>query len=97
MLNPFIELLATVLQMYSFIVIVWGIVHMLVSFKVSNPYNPITQRIIETLDKLVEPGLRPIRRWMVKLFPSGLGGLDLSPLVLLLLLQFAQSALFHWF
>jgi YggT family protein len=55
----------------------------LLSFFVS-PYHPVK----EALDRIVAPFLEPIRR----IIPSG-GGLDFSPLVLILLVDFLSRIL----
>ncbi len=55
----------------------------LLSFFV-NPYNPLRR----TLDRIVTPMLAPIRRVV-----PPLGGLDLSPLVLIILIEIVSYAL----
>ena len=92
MLNPFVDLLADLLHLYMICVIVWTVVITLISFKVINAYQPVVQKIMHALGRLVEPALRPIQ----KLLPD-LGGLDISPIILLLLLNFARSALYTYF
>ena len=52
-----------------------------------DPYNPIRQ----ALDRIVDPFLAPIRRVM----PTSMGGLDFSPMVLILLVWFL-SRLIIW-
>lgn len=56
------------------------IIQTLLSYFMS-PYHPIRS----TLDRIIEPFLRPIRR----ILPS-LGGLDFSPLVLVILIQVVE-------
>ena len=65
-----------------FLVIVTAILSWLVAFDVINLRNPAMYRIVKTLDQLTEPMLRPIRRFL-----PNLGGIDISPIILLLLLQ----------
>ena len=64
------------------LVIVTAVISWLVAFDVINLRNPAIYRIVRTLDQLVDPMLRPIRRIM-----PNLGGIDISPIILLLLLQ----------
>lgn len=52
-----------------------------------DPYHPIRQ----ALDRIVDPFLAPIRRMM----PTSMGGLDFSPMVLILLVWFL-SRLIVW-
>ena len=61
----------------------------LINFNVINTSNRVVYMIVDVLYKLTEPALRPIRR----LLPN-MGGLDLSPIVLILLLWFIRDLLF---
>ncbi|NBX03833.1 MAG: YggT family protein [Alphaproteobacteria bacterium] len=92
MLNPFIDLFAQIINLYSYCVIARVIVEMLVSFKVVNAFQPAVQKIRYALNRLCEPVLRRIRKYL-----PDLGGIDISPIILLLLLNFAQSALYKYF
>ncbi|WDI30466.1 YggT family protein [Hyphococcus flavus] len=76
---PFFSLIDAILQLYTLIVFVMVIMSWLIGFNVINRHNQIVDMIWRTLIALTEPALRPIRRMM----PS-LGGIDISPLVLLL-------------
>ena len=58
----------------------------LISFKIVNPYNPVVGSLWRMTSMLTEPVLRPIR----SILPP-LGGLDFSPLVAILLVQFIQG------
>ncbi|HEY7690498.1 MAG TPA: YggT family protein [Dongiaceae bacterium] len=76
-------LLDLAIRVYFFIIVAYVVLSMLVSFQVVNPRVPIVATIGRILFRLSEPALRPIRR----IVPI-IAGIDLSPLVLLLLLQF---------
>jgi len=86
MLSPFVRaflfLFDSLIELVVLVVIVNAIISWLVAFDVVNLRNPAMYRFVRTLDSLTEPLLRPIRR----VLPS-LGGMDLSPIILLLLLQ----------
>jgi YggT family protein len=86
MLSPFVRaflfLFDSLIELVVLVVIVNAIISWLVAFDVINLRNPTMYRIVRTLDAITEPMLRPIRR----VLPS-LGGIDLSPIILLLLLQ----------
>ena len=56
------------------------------AFNVVNAYNPIVRSIWQALNALTEPLLRPIRRWM-----PDLGGIDISPVILILACVFVQA------
>lgn len=92
MLNPFVNLLGAVIHLYLICVIVWAVLSMLISFKVVNPYQPIVQRIMYALNRLVEPACKPIRKFL-----PDLGGIDISPIIVILLLNFAYDALYRYF
>lgn len=72
-----INLLMNVLHIYSFIIIAAA----LISWVQPNPYNPIVQ----FLRRVTEPVLRPVRRLVP---PEKLGGLDISPLIVLVVIEY---------
>lgn len=76
------------LSLYTWAVIIAAIVSTLSSFGVLDTRNRIVWTICDFFYRLTEPGLRPIRRYM-----PNLGGVDLSPLILILLLQATRMVL----
>ena len=72
----------SVIQLIILVVIVSAILSWLIAFDVLNVRNPTVYRIVRALDAITDPLLRPIRR-----FIPNLGGIDISPIVLILLLQ----------
>lgn len=96
MLNPFINLLGSVIHIYIMIVIVWVVLSILIQYDVVNRYNRLVSQIFVGLGQLVEPALEPIRKLLRKLLPK-LSSIDLSPLVLILLLTFVKDAMYTWF
>ncbi len=76
------------LQVYTWIIIISAILSWLVAFNVINTHNQFVYTIGNALHRLTEPALRPIRRFL-----PNLGGIDISPLVLLLLIFFVRSLL----
>lgn len=85
-----LSLLLTVLDLYWWVVIISVILSWLVAFDVLNTRSQAAQTIWRAVDALTEPLLRPIR----SVLPA-VGGLDLSPLILLLGIQFLQNLLTH--
>jgi YggT family protein len=83
-----IWLITTVIQIYIYILIVQVIMSWLIAFNVINTRNRFVFIVADMAYKLTEPALRPIRR----ILPS-FGGIDLSPVVLILLLGFLQRLL----
>jgi YggT family protein len=72
----------TLVELYIFVVIAAVVVSWLVAFGVLNTYNQFARSVIRALDALTEPVFRQIRR----IIPP-LGGLDLSPLIVIIALQ----------
>ena len=85
MLAPFIEVVLIVLDAVWYLIIASVIASWLVAFGVINTRNDIVYRVLDILNRATEPMLRPIRR----LIPP-MGGLDLSPMVLLLIVYVLQ-------
>ena len=85
------NLIDQVIDIYTWIVIAGAIMSWLVAFGVVNVSNKFIRMVVDVLYRLTEPVLRPIRN----ILPN-LGGVDLSPIVLVLLLLFA-SRLLHEF
>lgn len=81
-----VNLLTTVISLYIYVIIGSAILSWLIAFNVVNMQNKFVYTVYEVLNRLTEPALAPIRR----VLPS-LGGLDLSPVVLLLGLIFIQD------
>lgn len=90
---PLIGLIDFAVQVYVGLVIASAIMSWLVAFNVINPHSRLVRQLGEFLYRVTEPALQPIRRIM-----PDLGGLDLSPLVLILVLQlgwgFIRDSLF---
>ncbi len=89
--NPIIQLLLTVIQIYNYVLWAWFIMSWLISFNIINRHQPIVQRLNFALFRLTEPLLRPIRKYM-----PDLGGLDISPIILILLMHFVQDTLLYY-
>jgi YggT family protein len=81
-------LIGTVIQIYIFVLIVQVVMSWLIAFNVVNTRNRFDYAVADIAYKLTEPALRPIRR----ILPN-LGGIDISPVVLILLLGFIQRLL----
>jgi YggT family protein len=78
------------LGIYTWIIIASAVFSWLYAFNVVNSNNRFVGMIGEFLYKATEPALRPLRR----ILPD-LGGLDISPIVLLLLIFFIRSLMWN--
>lgn len=96
MLNPFVNLIGNLIAIINFALFVWIILGLLMHFDIINRHNPLVQRVYFTLQKLFDPILRPIRNVLSRFMPD-IGGIDLSPIVLILLLHFLNDAIYSWF
>ena len=79
-------LIDTILDIYSWVIIASAVVSWLVAFGVVNVRNQVVRVIVDSLYRLTEPVLRPLRRVL-----PNLGGIDISPVLLILLLIFIQD------
>lgn len=85
-----IEILRLVLGLYIWVLIVGAVLSWLIAFDIINSRSRFVQSVGDICSRLTEPLLRPIRR-IVPL----VGGLDLSPVVLIFAIMFIQSFLTH--
>ena len=77
-----------ILDIYSWIIILSAILSWLVAFGVVNVRNQVVRTIVDFLFRITEPLLRQIRRFL-----PNLGGIDVSPVIALLLIIFLQHLL----
>lgn len=67
------------------VLIVQAVISWLVLFNVINLHHPVARQVVDFLNAVTEPMLRPLRRIVPRL-----GGVDLTPIVLILLIGFIQ-------
>jgi YggT family protein len=87
-LNPLFNVLQIALGLYMWAIILSAILSWLVHFGVINTRNQFVSMIGDFLWRITEPALRPIRRFM-----PNLGGIDISPIILILLIYFLRDLL----
>ena len=81
-----VQLVNTLLSLLAFAIIASAILSWLFAFDVLNPRNRFVGQVAYFLDRITAPLLEPVRR----VIPS-LGGIDISPIVVLLLIQFVTT------
>lgn len=91
MSGALIQLVLSVLSLYMFVIFAMVIMSWLKVFGVVNTRNPIVGQIDHALYALTEPVLRPIRN----ILPS-MGGLDLSPIIVLFGIMFLQNVIVNF-
>jgi YggT family protein len=87
----FLNLVSTVISIYIWLLIAQAVLSWLVAFGIVNRYNRVVATIGDFLWRITEPLLRPIRR----VIPD-LGGIDISPVILILLLWFLRNLMFEY-
>ena len=87
-LGPIFGLIDMVLHLFIWILILAVVMSWLISFNVVNTTNRVVCLVADFTYRITEPALRPIRRFL-----PNLGGLDLSPIVLLLVIWFLRDVL----
>ena len=89
--NPFVALISTILTLVWWAIFIWFVLSLLLQFNIVNRWNPLVNRVYTVLEGMIEPMLRPIRRYI----PT-LGGIDWSPMILIILLEFIKNALLYY-
>jgi YggT family protein len=82
----FANLLNTVISLYIWCLFIYVILGWLINFGVINTQNRIVYLVMDFLYRITEPALRPIRN-----FIPNLGGIDISPILLVLVLIFIRD------
>lgn len=87
-MDALIDTLIYALELYWWVIIAAAIFSWLYAFNVVNSRNQVVNNIGSVLYRLTEPVFRPIRR----LLPD-LGGVDISPIIVLLIIFFLERFL----
>ena len=80
-----------ILRIYSFLVIVYVLINILISFNIINSNNRFINMIVDSMYLLIEPLLRKIR----SVLPN-FGSIDISPVILLILIRTVQYAILKY-
>jgi YggT family protein len=83
-----LNFISYLITLYTYVVIASVILSWLLAFNVINGYNPFVRSLWNGLRAVTEPLLMPIRRML-----PDLGGIDISPVILLLACFFVQSVI----
>ncbi|MEM8726172.1 MAG: YggT family protein [Pseudomonadota bacterium] len=81
-LDALYQIIALLTQAFVMLIIIQFVIGLLFAFNVVSPSNDFLRQVFESINRLLEPILRPIRNLM-----PNTGTIDFSPLVLILLLQ----------
>jgi YggT family protein len=81
-LSALLYIFNTVIDLYIFVVIISVVMSWLIAFGVLNTYNANARMLVRVIDSLTRPVFRPVQR----ILPP-IGGLDLTPLIVVIALQ----------
>jgi YggT family protein len=86
-----LDIILLVLQIYIWLLIAAAVLSWLIAFSVVNTRNQVVAMIADMLYRLTEPLLRPIRSML-----PNLGGIDISPVILILLILFLENVIIRY-
>jgi YggT family protein len=86
-----LDIILIVLDLYVWLLIASAILSWLIAFNVVNTRNQFVAAVAEFLYRITEPMLAPIRSFM-----PNLGGLDISPIILILIIMFIQRVIQYY-
>jgi YggT family protein len=86
--GPALALIYHLIELYTWVLIIGVIMSWLISFNVINLSNQFVRMIYDVVTRLTEPLLSRIRNYL-----PDLGGVDISPVILILLLWFAKDVI----
>jgi YggT family protein len=87
-MNSLLWLIIQIIQLYQFVLLIYIISTWLISFNIINTSNRFISSVMDSLYRLCEPSLRFVRQFL-----PNLGNIDISPVIILLLLEFIKSLL----
>ncbi|MCK1642456.1 YggT family protein [Bradyrhizobium sp. 157] len=90
-MRAILDIIIIVLDLYVWLLIAAAILSWLIAFNVVNTRNGFVATVAEFLYRITEPALAPIRRFM-----PNLGGLDISPIILILIIMLIQRVILYY-
>ena len=90
-MRAILDIILIVLELYVWLLIAAAILSWLVAFNVVNTRNQFVSMVGEFLYRITEPLLAPIRSFM-----PNLGGLDISPIILILIIYFIERVIQYY-
>ena len=91
-MNSLIILFDQVINLYTWVLIINVIFSWLIAMNIFNTQNRIIIAVYYGTKRLTDPLLNPIRNFL-----PNLSGIDISPVVLILILYFIRNLLFEYF
>ena len=88
--DPLLIIVLWLIRAYIWVIIIGVILSWLIHFQVINSYNRFVFLVQDLTHRLTEPALGPIRRFL-----PNLGGIDISPIILILGLWFLEMVILN--
>ena len=85
-MNALIILIDQIVNLYIWTMLAYIVITWLIAFRIINPWQPIVRMAMDFLGRIQEPLMGRVRRFL-----PDLGGIDLSPIILLLAVQFLRN------
>lgn len=85
-MTALIILIDQIVNLYIWTMVAYIIITWLIAFRIVNPWQPFIRMALTLLGRIHEPLMSLVRRML-----PDLGGIDLSPIVLLLAVQFLRN------
>lgn len=86
-----IDVVLLALRLYIYVIVILAVMSWLVAFDVINTRNNLVRSVLNGLEAITEPVLRPIRNVL-----PNLGGLDVSPIILWLLIVLIEDIIIRY-
>lgn len=90
-MRAILDIVLIVLQLYIYLLIASAVLSWLIAFNVVNMRNQFVATVADFLYRITEPLLAPIRARM-----PNMGGLDLSPVILILLIILLERVIIYY-
>ncbi len=90
-MRAILDIILIAMDLYVWLLIASAILSWLIAFNVVNTRNQFVSNVAEFLYRITEPVLRPIRSFL-----PNLGGLDISPVILILLIMLIQRVISYY-
>jgi YggT family protein len=90
-MRAILDIILIVLDLYVWLLIASAILSWLIAFNVVNTRNQFVASVAEFLYRITEPLLRPIRSFL-----PAMGGLDISPIILILIIMLIQRIITYY-
>ena len=90
-MRAILDIILIAMDLYVWLLIAAAILSWLIAFNVVNTRNQFVAAVAEFLYRITEPVLRPIRQVL-----PNLGGLDISPIILILIIMLIQRVISYY-